>query len=80
MPRPTHPTRVIDQSRRLLRVAGAGPRLLALLLVLAVLPAMTPVLSPPLARADGGGEPDRLPRTVAADALPTVQIDGVVWD
>ena len=81
MPRPTHPTRVIDQSRRLLRVAGAGPRLLALLLVLAVLPAMTPVLSPPLARADdGGAEPDRLPRTVAADALPTVQIDGVVWD
>ncbi|MCA4134329.1 LamG-like jellyroll fold domain-containing protein [Arthrobacter sp. M4] len=58
--------------------AGTGRRAVAFLcgLALAVSAAM---LAAPLSSADTAPTTPGIPPTVSADALPTVQIDGVVW-
>jgi PKD repeat protein len=67
---------VLKAALRRLPVTGAG-LLLALAMVLAAQSAASaaPVAVAPAAPATAAGEP----ATVSADALPTVQINGVVW-
>ncbi|WP_313408297.1 PKD domain-containing protein [Aeromicrobium sp.] len=49
-------------------------------LILSGVGLLAPALVAPMAHADLAPTDPSLPTTVTADALPTVQIDGVVWD
>jgi PKD repeat protein len=54
-------------------------RLLAIATVVAVMAAVLTSISPLAARADTAPPDPATPTTAAADSLPTVQINGVVW-
>ena len=62
----------------MLVVSRAGGRVLAMVLAVLLVGSWLVIAQPGTALADTA-PPDSSPTTVSADALPTVQIDGVVW-
>ncbi|MCU1431107.1 MAG: hypothetical protein JWP95_212, partial [Actinotalea sp.] len=63
-----------------MRVSRVVPRSLAGLVTGALVAASLTVLTAPAAQADTAPVDPALPTTVTADSLPTVQINGVVWN